>query len=220
MSSAQRETRDARERPALLVASSRSRARRAPRPASRSPRAQVESDAKRRASLPAALAATLAPHMSAEWATTSTNTTDGALALLDATERETQPAPHRLPAHRHILIVEDDPLIAGVMRNALELEGEAAWDVRLAGEGLRALELARAAAPDVVLLDVRLPGLDSAEVYRRLRANPRTRRAIVLFLTAGTTLDLVRRGIEDGLFLRKPFDVRELVRIVRALLEA
>lgn len=199
MSSAQRETRDARERPALLVASPRSRARRARRLAPRSPRAQVAS----------------AP----EWRA-STNTTDGALALLDATETETQPALHRLPAQRHILIVEDDPLVAGVMRNALELEGDAAWDVRLAAEGARALELARAAAPDVVLLDVRLPGLDSAEVYRRLRANPRTRRAIVLFLTAGTTLDLVRRGIEDGLFLRKPFDVRELVRIVRALLEA
>jgi CheY-like chemotaxis protein len=199
MSSARRDTRPAQERPAVLVASPRSRARRASRPAPRSPRAQVAS----------------AP----EWQA-STNTTDGALALLDTTTTETQPALRRVPAHRHILIVEDDPLVAGVMRNTLELEGDAAWDVRLATEGARALELARAAAPDVVLLDVRLPGLDSAEVYRRLRANPRTRRAIVLFLTAGTTLDLVRRGIEDGLFLRKPFDVRELARIVRALLEA
>ena len=199
MSSAQRETRDARERPAMLVASPHSRARRASRPAPRSPRTQVAS----------------AP----EWRA-STNATDGALALLDTVETETQPALRRLPAHRHILIVEDDPLVAGVMRNALEIEGDAAWDVRLAAEGARALELAHAAAPDVVLLDVRLPGLDGAEVYRRLRANPRTRRAIVLFLTAGTTLDLVRRGIEDGVFLRKPFDVRELVHIVRALLEA
>jgi CheY-like chemotaxis protein len=199
MSSARRDTRPAQEPPAVLVASPRSRARRASRPAPCSPRAQVAS----------------AP----EWQA-STNTTDGALALLDTTTTETQPALRRVPAHRHILIVEDDPLVAGVMRNTLELEGDAAWDVRLATEGARALELARAAAPDVVLLDVRLPGLDSAEVYRRLRANPRTRRAIVLFLTAGTTLDLVRRGIEDGLFLRKPFDVRELARIVRALLEA
>jgi CheY-like chemotaxis protein len=199
MSSAQRETRDAQKRPAVLVAAPRSRARRASRPAPCSPRAQVAS----------------AP----EWRA-STNTTDGALALLDATATETQPALRRLPAQRHILIVEDDPLVAGVMRNTLELEGDAAWDVRLAAEGAHALELARAAAPDVVLLDVRLPGLDSAEVYRRLRANPRTRGAIVLFLTAGTTLDLVRRGIEDGVFLRKPFDVRELARIVRALLDA
>jgi len=199
MSSAERDTRNSQEHPALLVAAPRTRARRVPRPAPRSPRIQVAS----------------AP----EWRA-STNTTDGALALLDATQTETQPALRRLPTHRHILIVEDDPLVAGVMRNALEIEGDAAWDVRLATEGARALELARTATPDVVLLDVRLPGLDSAEVYRRLRANPRTRRAIVLFLTAGTTLDLVRRGIEDGVFLRKPFDVRELVRIVRALLEA
>src|SRR5690349_1590802 len=199
MSSARRDTRPAQERPAVLATASRSRARRASRPAPRSPRAQVAS----------------AP----EWRA-SANTTDGALALLDATATETQPALRRLPAHRRILIVGVDPLVAGVMRNALELEGDAAWDVRLAAEGARALELARAASPDVVLLDVRLPGLDSAEVNRRLRANPRTRRAIVLFLTAGTTLDLVRRGIEDGVFLRKPFDVLELARIVRALLEA
>jgi len=215
MSSAQRDSRHAQAHSPVFVASRRPRTpreRRAPRLVE--PRAGSAPASRGRISTPAARVAP-AP---TEWA--PANTTNGALALLDATETETQPALRRVPTHRHILIVEDDPLVAGVIRNALEIEGDAAWDVRLAGEGSRALELARAASPEVVLLDVRLPGLDGAEVYRRLRANPQTRDAIVLFLTAGTSLDLIRRGIEDGVFLRKPFDVRELVRIVRALLEA
>jgi CheY-like chemotaxis protein len=215
MSSAQRDSRHAQGRAPVFVASRRSRPsreRRAPRMVE--PRAGFAPASRGQVSTPAALAA----HVPTEWA--PTNTTNGALALLDATATEAQPALRSVSTHRHILIVEDDPLIAGVIRNALEIEGDAAWDVRLAGEGSRALELARAASPDVVLLDVRLPGLDGAEVYHRLRANPQTRQAIVLFLTAGASLDLIHRGIEDGVFLRKPFDVRELVRIVRALLDA
>jgi CheY-like chemotaxis protein len=142
----------------------------------------------------------------------------GSLALLEAPETLPSAAPWPVAGRRHILIVEDDPPTAGVVRNALELEGDPDWSVEVAGEGVRALELAAGSPPDVVLLDVRLPGLDGGEVYRRLRASHPTGRTRVLFLTAGTSLDLHRRGIDDGVLLRKPFDVQELVRLVRALL--
>jgi DNA-binding response OmpR family regulator len=148
----------------------------------------------------------------------------GALAVLDEPATlplpQARPEPQAAPAGaRHtILVVEDDPRAAGVIRESLELEGDADWTVQIASEGLRALDLAGATPPDVVLLDVRLPDLDGAEVYRRLRAGPRTQTARVLFLTAGTSLDLYQRGIEDGVLLRKPFDIRDLVGIVRALL--
>jgi CheY-like chemotaxis protein len=142
----------------------------------------------------------------------------GSVALLEPTQTEPSFAPWPMAGRRHILIVEDDPLTAGVMRNALELEGDPDWSVVVAGEGARALELAAGTPPDVVLLDVRLPGLDGGEVYRQLRASHSTGRTRVLFLTAGTSLDLYRRGIDDGVLLRKPFDVQELVRLVRALL--
>jgi len=140
--------------------------------------------------------------------------TDGALALLD------QPAvrPRRKPARFRILVVEDDARVAGVIRESLKLEGEADWVVQTASMGTLALELANAAPPDVVLLDVRLPDLDGAEVYRRLRATKRTQGARILFLSAGTSFDLYQRGIEDGVLLRKPFDVGELAPLVRALL--
>lgn len=144
--------------------------------------------------------------------------TDGALALLDRAEPSASPVAHPGVAGRHILIVEDDSRVAHLIRDTLTLEGEAGWDVQMASEGVAALALAGSTPPDVVLLDVLLPGLDGAEVYRRLRANPKTRAARVLFLTAGTTLDLAQRGIEDGVLLRKPFDVRDLMCLVRALL--
>lgn len=143
---------------------------------------------------------------------------DGALALLDIPEIEALPTPRATPARHRILIVEDDSRVANVIRETLELEGDPDWAIETASEGVHALELAGAVQPDVILLDVRLPGLDGAEVYRRLRASQKTRRSRVLFLSAGTSLDLYHRGIEDGVLLRKPFDVGELVSLVRALL--
>ena len=142
----------------------------------------------------------------------------GALALL--TEPVVEPASRPAASRRSVLIVEDDPRTANVLRSALELEGETSWEIEVAGEGLRALELASRTPPDLVLLDVRLPGMDGAEVFRRLRATPQGRHIRVLFLSAGTSLDLYQRGIEDGVLLRKPFDVQDLIGLVRALLVA
>lgn len=156
--------------------------------------------------------------------------TDGALALARQVEeprprREVSVVPsgerqetHCVAADQHILIVEDDSRIADVIRNALELEGEPGWAVHVAREGRLALDVAGSTPPQVVLLDVGLPGIDGAEVYRRLRANPRTQDARVLFLTAATSLDLHQQGIEGGVLMRKPFDVQEVVSLVRALL--
>jgi two-component system phosphate regulon response regulator PhoB len=117
------------------------------------------------------------------------------------------------------LIVEDDSRVAGVIQMSLELEGEPSWAVQKACGGKHALELAGATSPDLVLLDVWLPDLDGAEVYHQLRSNPHTRDARVLFLSAGTSLDLFQHGIEDGVLLRKPFNMTELVSLVRALLD-
>lgn len=133
---------------------------------------------------------------------------------------EAGPTPHPATARQHILIVEDDPHTASMIRAALELESESGWHVEVAADGIRALELARRIPPQCVLLDVSLPGLDGGEVYRRLCAEPTTAQTHVLFLTGATSLELFQRGIEGGVLLRKPFDVRELAGIVRALLAA
>lgn len=141
----------------------------------------------------------------------------GSLALLEAPNPQREPVFKPVPARRRILIVEDDPRMVDVLRNVLELEGEPDWCVESTGDGGRALALAAETPPDVVLLDVRLPGLDGGEVYRRLRASGRGHTR-VLFLSAGTALDLARYGIEDGVLLRKPLELPLLMGLLRALL--
>lgn len=145
--------------------------------------------------------------------------TAGALALLDPPVVETAPTRKPEAARKTILIVEDNPRMAELIRESIELEGEPDWAVQSAGAGLRALELAGETPPDVVLLDVYLPDLDGAEVYNRLRESPATRDARVLFLSAGTPAELWQHGITDGVLLRKPFDIPYLIAIVRAVLQ-
>ena len=113
-----------------------------------------------------------------------------------------------------IMIVEDEPAVARGVQVALEREG---YTVVVMPTGEEALAGFADAAPDLVLLDVRLPGVDGFEVCRRLR---RESRAPILFLTArADEVDKVV-GLEIGAddYLVKPFSVRELVSRVKALL--
>ena len=114
-----------------------------------------------------------------------------------------------------ILIIEDEFAVARGIQYALQQEG---YEVTVARSGEEGLEFATVQAPDLVLLDVRLPGIDGFEVLRRLRAAGS--KAPVLFLTArGDEFDKVV-GLELGAddYVTKPFALRELMSRIRALL--
>src|SRR6478736_3347911 len=113
-----------------------------------------------------------------------------------------------------VLVVEDDQEIAQVLQRSLRLEG---YDVRLAGDGLAALDAAAEYVPDLVVLDLGLPKLDGIEVAKRLRA---TDDVPILMLTARDALDARVDGLDSGAddYLVKPFERQELLARIRALL--
>ena len=114
-----------------------------------------------------------------------------------------------------ILVVEDEYAVARGVQYALQQEG---YEVQIARTGEEGLEFATQQAPDLVLLDVRLPGMDGFEVLRRLRATGS--KSPVLVLTArDDEVDKVI-GLELGAddYLTKPFSLRELMSRIKALL--
>ncbi|MBI4494524.1 MAG: response regulator transcription factor [Chloroflexi bacterium] len=113
-----------------------------------------------------------------------------------------------------VLVVEDDFRIAVFVQRAL---AQAGYRVELAADGLSALAAAEAAPPDVVVLDVMLPGLDGLEVARRLRAGGGVP---ILMLTARDAVGDRVQGLDAGAddYLVKPFALEELLARLRALL--
>jgi len=119
------------------------------------------------------------------------------------------------PAPAHVLVVDDDEGISAALRRALEYEG---LRVSLAKDGYAALDEIRRQAPDLVVLDLMLPGLDGLEVCQRLRAE--RAETLVLMLTARDAMADRVRGLDAGAddYLIKPFAYEELLARVRALL--
>lgn len=118
-------------------------------------------------------------------------------------------------AAMRVLAVDDDPKVLSLMRRGLSLAGYA---VDLAADGEEALSIALESPPDLVVLDVMLPGLDGFEVCRRLRAGDRD--LPILMLTAKDQVPDRIEGLDSGAddYLIKPFAFDELQARIRALL--
>lgn len=113
-----------------------------------------------------------------------------------------------------VLIVEDDAAVRRMLERSLGAEG---FEVAGAADGGAALALVEGAAPDLVVLDVAMPGLSGFEVCRRLRARGLT--GGVLMLTARDSVEDRVRGLESGAddYVVKPFAIAEVVARLRAL---
>ncbi len=115
-----------------------------------------------------------------------------------------------------VLVVDDEPTIAEVVSRYLERAGYAS---SIASDGISALEQAARRRPDLVVLDLMLPGIDGLEVMRRLREQDRDRIAVILLTAKGEESDRVtglRLGADD--YVVKPFSPAELVARVDAVL--
>lgn len=115
-----------------------------------------------------------------------------------------------------VLVVEDDEEIASVLQRSLRTEG---YEVALSGDGVEALDVSRTFVPDLVILDLGLPGMDGMEVARSLRRDG-SEEVPILMLTARDAVESRVEGLDAGAddYLVKPFERDELLARLRALL--
>ena len=130
-------------------------------------------------------------------------------------EGHTRPVPDR--GEVRVLVIDDEAPIRLLCRVNLEAEG---IDVIEAADGKTGLDLAREAQPDVVLLDVMMPGLDGWRVAEELLDDDRTRGIPIIFLTARAEFRDRARGLDIGGvdYVTKPFNPLDLAPLVRDLL--
>ncbi len=116
-----------------------------------------------------------------------------------------------------VLVVDDEPNIVLSLEFLMQ---EAGFEVTTAKDGETALESVAAAPPDLVLLDISLPGIGGFDVLERLRADPDLARLPIIMLTAHGREVEREKGLALGAddYVTKPFSTRELVERVKALL--
>ena len=113
-----------------------------------------------------------------------------------------------------VLVVDDEPLIVEMLTMGLNYEG---FEVSIARTGFEAIEQARGKKPDLVILDIMLPGLDGIEVCRKLRAQSDV--GILMLTALGEVEDRIN-GLDSGAddYLVKPYDLDEMLARVHAIL--
>ncbi|MFQ5554234.1 MAG: two-component system response regulator [Acidimicrobiia bacterium] len=130
---------------------------------------------------------------------------------------ETSPHADRTDVASRVLVIEDSASVRRLIEVCLRV-----LDVELAAaeDGLRGLEVARELVPDVIVLDVGLPGMDGWEVLRHLRAGNDTRDVRVLVLTAHAQPEIAEQAAQGGAddFMTKPFRPMELRERIEKLL--
>ena len=118
---------------------------------------------------------------------------------------------------KRLLVVDDDPGLLLAVSDTLRSEG---YDVVTARRGADALVRVAESLPDLIISDIRMPGMDGYQLVRNLRSNARTRLVPIIFLTAkDETADRVQ-GFRTGVdaYLTKPFEPEELAAVVSAIL--
>ena len=118
---------------------------------------------------------------------------------------------------RRIVVADDDPNVRLLLQFNLEAEG---FQVASCDNGDEARDMIRASLPDLVVLDVMMPGRDGYDVLASLKGNPTTRDIPVVMLTAKATDDDVWRGWQAGAdyYLTKPFNLDDLMTFIHGLL--
>ncbi len=115
-----------------------------------------------------------------------------------------------------IAIVEDDAKMTDLFHDVLGRSGS--WRLHIFADGQDASARLPELGAHLILLDVGLPNLDGASLYKILRGHSSTKHTPIIVITGSYDWELHRMGLQTGLLLRKPFRMEELLRMIRALL--
>jgi len=115
-----------------------------------------------------------------------------------------------------IAVVEDDANIAEMFQTMVDNDGR--WRLHVFSDGQVAITQLPGLGADLILLDIGLPSLDGASLYKMLRGHNSTKHTPIIVVTASQDWELHRMGLQAGLFLRKPFKMQELLFMIQALL--
>jgi len=121
-----------------------------------------------------------------------------------------------MPQKAKLLVVDDEDTLRTIIKDQLELHG---FDVDTAEDGMQALESMNTKQYDVVLLDIRMPGVDGMEVLRTIRGKNRAEK--VIMLTAVDELKVAKDSLLLGAndFMTKPYDIKNLVACIHRTLK-
>src|SRR5437870_1048305 len=123
-----------------------------------------------------------------------------------------------MPMAKHLLVVDDDPGLLLAVSETLRAEG---YEVVTARRASEAMVRVAESLPDLIISDIRMPGMDGYALARNLRSAPRTRLVPIVFLTAKDDLADRITGFRTGVdaYITKPFESEELIAIVKNILE-
>ena len=118
------------------------------------------------------------------------------------------------PVPRKILVIDDEPQLVDMVKMRLEANG---FQVLSAKDGKEGLEKVRQEKPDLVLLDVMMPGMDGFEVFKRIKKDPKTMLIPVIMLTARGEVQSIFRAKDLRVtdYMIKPFEEQELLTLIR-----
>ncbi len=116
-----------------------------------------------------------------------------------------------------ILCIDDDQLLLSLVRDLLEGNN---FEPLTAADGVSGIEIAKREQPDLILLDVMLPGMDGFEVCRRMRADPTLKDTPIIIVTAMTDPKLSAKGFQAGATLatKKPYETAKLINTIKTAL--
>ena len=118
-----------------------------------------------------------------------------------------------------ILVIDDDDTITNLIKTILTKEG---YTVKSANDGIVGVEMAQNLGPDIILMDITMPGIDGYEATKKIKQDPKTKDIPIIFLTGKSASEDGGKAFAMGgvTFMRKPFQPQQLKDLVRLALES